>query len=350
MKFALLMCLVLMSCASARTVGPHGVLFSDAAQRLADADRIASSRIEEGEARQAELKKQKGEAADAWLSEELAAIGEDTSDAALHQVQLILAEAKRRERTDLAARAETVRGKIVVSREPELVAMISEGRWLAALELSAAGSADALTDSPAAGVNTRTREAVKKAIDLAISGAASAPEQYALQRMKRWLGIDASTGLEFDTMRTLLSRTPSLSWGNSSCEPAQQVALARTENGTPLTVTITLGSCEVSLRENFRVPRSETYSVKVERERDEYYTEQEAVSVTVPVSSKDCRQEQISLGTGKQKTYHTVSKCYTTTTNETSRAVTRLRDVAGGLAVITGEMRVATSGVLSLRT
>ena len=40
----------------------------------------------------------------------------------------------------------------------------------------------------------------------------------------------------------------------------------------------------------------------------------------------------------------------TTTTNETSRAATRLRDVAGGLAVITAEMGVATSGVLSLRT
>lgn len=324
------MCLVLMSCATARTVGPDGVAFSNAAQRLADADRVAGSRIEEGEARRAELKKLQGEAADAWLSEELAAIGEDTSDGALHQVQLILAEAKRRERTELAARAEVVRGKIVVSHEPELVTMIAEGRWLAALELSAGRSANAPSDSTAAAVNSRTRDGVKKAIDLAISGASSAPEQYALQRMKSWLGIDLSTGLEFDTMRTLLARAASLSWGSSACAPAQQVTLGRTENGTPLTVTISLGSCEVSMRENFGVPRTGSYSVRVERERDEYYNEDQQVVVNVPRSERVCRQEQITLGTGNQKTSHTVSKCDTKTYDEfhtRTETVTKVRRV-----------------------
>jgi hypothetical protein len=156
---------------------------------------------------------------------------------------------------------------------------------------------------------------VKQAIAAATSTATSAPEHYLLERMKRWLGEERSSGPEFDAMRTLLGRTPALSWGDSSCAPARDVTLARDQNGTPLTVTITVGSCEVSMQETRGVPRTGSYSVQVEREKDEAYNVDEEVTVMVPVSSQSCGQKTIYLGTGSQKTSHIVSECNTTTTN-----------------------------------
>ena len=50
------------------------------------------------------------------------------------------------------------------------------------------------------------------------------------------------------------------------------MTLERREGGTPFTVVVTLGSCEVRMSETRRVPRTASYSVQVEREKDEHYT------------------------------------------------------------------------------
>ena len=243
MRVVSIVCLLV--CAACVTTGSGA---GGPAQTVADVDRALHSAITLSDSARAGLLEHQGQAIDAWLSEQLQALGTSSTDEALSQVQQIIAEADRRGRPALAAGAERVEARMLEQRTPELDAMIAKGQWLEALELVSRLTAHSRPSSAGPALKGRVFSDVKQKVVQAEATAATGPERFLYARMHAWVGEPVTPGPAVDQLSHLTTTNPTLDWSGSSCSEAQSITLASSASGTTAAVHVTLGGCEVARR------------------------------------------------------------------------------------------------------
>lgn len=295
------------------TVGGSSASRLDAAQRVADLDREVGSALDMGDDARTRLKLELHDAEDAWLRGELRALGDDATDASLSQTQRIVTEAARRGRGTVAQEAEVHEAALLERRAAELTPLIDAGRWLQSLEQLQTWFAGSRSSSPAQQVRQAVNRRVSDAIARAEGQARPGAERFLFQRMKGWLGEPPPTTDDARQVDAVVSANLDVSFTTASCAPAQRLELSSSSTGTPATVQVTLGGCDVVVRRQSGVRREASYPVKVERVREEQYTERVEVTSMETSSQRVCNQVTKNIATTGPKNYITVSECNTVT-------------------------------------
>ena len=259
------------------------------AQAVADIDRALKSSVTVSESARAGLLERQGQVVDAWLREQLTALGSSSTDQAVSQVQQIIAEADRRGRPAVAAEAERVEGTMLEQRTPELDMMIAKGQWLEALELVSRLTEHSRASSPGPTLKSRVVAEVRQKVAQAEAAATTVPERFLYARMHAWVAEPVTPGPAVDEVAHLTTTNPALDWSGSSCTEAQSITLPASASGTSAAVHVTLGGCEVARRTSTDA-RNMGFTVQVQRQQQETYYESVDRIAQVTGSERVCSQ------------------------------------------------------------
>ena len=271
-------------------------------------------------------------AVDRWLRGELAKLGSEASDRAIAQVKLIVVEAAKRGRADIAAEARARGDAMIEQRGVSVAADLEAGRYLSALQtIEGWTSGDA---GIGLATRRRLRAKVADAVAAARARATTPPERYLYARMGLWLdepARDAAAVADDQAMTALATTAIHLDRTSSGCPVATSLAHASDAAGTPIAIKLALGGCDAHVSVG-TATRTHTYIAKVPATRQEPYTVMEHVEHQEPViGSESCGQDthDISGGSGPRNTV-TSSHCehpVSTKTVSSEEPVTHYRTV-----------------------
>lgn len=278
------------------------------AQKVADLEaRIASTTKRGGTT--ASLEAKRNDAVDRWLRSELAALGSDAGDAAIVQTRAILGVARERARAAVEQEARAHGDALVERRAGELDAMIERRRWyqaLAQLEAWVPGP-----DAPGQATKKRIQARIATAVDAARRASTTDAERFLFGRMHGWLGESVAADADAAALQVLATQHVTLARTSAGCGVATAVRIPDAATGTPVTIRLTLGTCDVAVRAQSGIPRSETYTVEIPRTREETYTDYVEKESIVQGTEQVCGQvdKDISGGSGPKNMVR-VTECH----------------------------------------